>query len=526
MKEALYILGDVVHYLQKERGCTSIFLYSNGELFNERMVVQFSKSNDIVQSLREKLELWDATKILETELLSKLNAVLKLCLDLPNWRIQVTTKAISVSDCINHYSHQLIAPMLQLMLEIVLKIEKSNPIFVSAYNTFLHWKEWVGLERAIGAKGFGDYGTHDKNFAQHLSFLVYEQNNYQNTYFSLANEVQKTLVTDELKGDEISKINQIHMAIKESPEDETLYTMSMESWFDLLSTKIDALHRAEKRLVDTLTKEILPTKELQVDSYNGSNSVFGEYKDLILSLQLFSGIPVENLYVLLRNSQIRHFKKGKLLFLEGEQTNLFYVVLKGWVKIFKNTITGKEAILQMLGCGETILESVFFLNTSLPVSGQVVEDATLLYIPASFLREQIKTNTELTINLLSTMARNSQELLRQIENVRMKTVEERIGWFLLKLLLEQGCVSRYITLPFDKSLIASYLNMKRETFSRALKHLKKKGFKIENNTIIIPELNALCNFCDSYMNTNCAISGSQNPKNDQKNHHTTYQKNL
>ncbi len=515
MKKILYILGDVVHALQREQGGASIFLYSEGKLFHERMRTQFSSSDRTIQSLQEGLESWRATKILKTEQLQKLDLLLKLCIALPKWRNQITVKSISLSDCISRYSHQLIGPILQLMVEIALTMEKSNTTCVSAYNAFLHWKERIGLERAIGARGFIGYSFHNKEFVERVAFLLSEQDNYQNTYFALANETQKKLVEDALKSDETNKLRGIHTTLRESPEDGLLYDLTPESWFDLVSTKIDTLHKAEKKLVDSLTDRTSFTKENKAALQNSSSSVFGNYKKLIRSLQLFSGITIENLYTLLRNGQIRDFSKGKLLFLEGESANRLYVVLKGWVKIFKGTVNGEETILQMLSGGDAIMESAVFLNTSFPVSCQVVENATLLSIPAPFLREQIKNNNELSLNLLATMSHRSQGLIRQIENARLKTVDERIGWFLLKLLLDQGHASRRVDLPYDKSLIASYLDMKRETFSRALKRMKEKGFKIENDTVVIPKLSALCEFCDPDTASQCSIHGTPECPNSQ-----------
>lgn len=509
MKETLYTLGDVVHTLQRERGCASIFLYSEGKLFRERMDAQFLGSDKAIQTLQEGVGRWEASKALKAESLQKLNQLLKLCFGLPEWRHQIEARTVSISDCISRYSHQLIGPMLQLMVEIALAMEKSNPTYVSAFNAFLHWKERIGLERAIGARGFVGYSFHNKEFVERVSFLLSEQDNYKNTYFALANEEQEKHVIHALKSSKIEKkLDRIHTALKESPDDGHLYDMTPESWFDLLSTKIDALHKAEKGLIDSLTKEESLAEENPPPSQTSPRSVFGDYENLIRSLQLFSGITIENLYTLLRNGQIRDFSKGKLLFLEGEPANRLYVVLKGWIKLFKGTAGGEETILQMLSGGDAILESAVFLNTSFPVSAQVVQDATLLSIPAPMLREQIKNNNELAQNLLATMSHRSQGLIRQIENTRLKSADERIGWFLLKLLLEQGRMSRCVDLPYDKSLIASYLDMKRETFSRALGRMKDKGFKIENNTVVIPELSALCGFCDAETAAGCASHGT------------------
>lgn len=508
MEEALCSLGDVVHALQAERGCSVVFLYSEGKLFSTRRQEQFARSDEAIKVLHEGLERWTKAKSLKAPQIEKLNKLLALCLRLSEWRSELTTEKVSVSDCISHYSHQLIGPFLQNMVEIALAMENSNPTCVSAYNAFLQWKERVGLERGIAARGFVGSSFRSKEFVERVSFLLSEQDNYQNTYFALASKAQAKLVMDTVGCNTNNKLDQIHALFESSPDDATLYELTVEAWFDLVSVKMDALHKTEKGLVDSLTSEqkSIPAKNDKPD--NTSNSMFGDYENLIRSLQLFSGISTENLHKLLQHSQIRDFNKGKLLFLEGEPANRLYIVLKGWIKIFKGTVSGEETILQMLSAGDAIMESAVFLSTTFPVSAQVVTDTTLLSIPAPILREQIKNNNELALNLLATMSYRSQGLIRQIENTRLKSVDERIGWFLLKQLLAQGRVSRYVELPYDKSLIASYLDMKRETFSRALKRMKEKGFKIENDTVIIPDLNALCGFCDDDTAQQCALHGT------------------
>ncbi len=506
MKEALFILGNLVHTLQKERGCISMFLCSEGKLFTTRMDAQFSVSDNTLKSFSEGLERWTKSDELKPAQRNKLRLLLDLCDDLPDLREKITAQEIFVSQIIDHYAHRLIGPMLQTMVEIALYMEGHNPTSVSAYNAFLQWKERIGLERSISVRGFVWHSFQNAEFLERILFLLSEQGNYRRTYLALANAEQKQLVQTVLHGKASRKLRKLHELLAHSPESPELFELTPETWFDIITSKIDALQTVEKKLVDTLALktsfddiEVAPQPSGQV-----STSSSGEFDNLIGSLQLFSGLSPENINSLLSHAQIRDFYKGKLLFLEGEQANRLYIILKGWVKIFKGTSAGEETILQMLSSGDSILESAVFLNISFPVSAQIAENTTLLSIPAPVVREQIKKNNELALNLLTSMSFRSQGLIRQIEDARLKSVDERIGWFLLRLLLEQGFNSRNVKLPYDKTLIASYLDMKRETFSRSLQRMKNKGFRIENDTIVIPDLNALCGFCNSDTSDICS----------------------
>lgn len=510
-KEILYNLSSVVHALQRERGCVSIFLYSNGEFFFQKTHNQFIQSDHTIRRFQQKLDHWETLQVLTSSRVQKLKSILTNHSKLDHWRKKIITKKVMVSHIINQYSHQLIGTILQNMVEIALTMQDSNLTHVSAYNAFLNWKERIGLERTIGAQGVVKCDFANQEFAERMLVLLSEQNNYHNTYLALATYSQIKFMKKMLSNcAACTRLDALHDTLKEPTIDQNILNdLTPEAWYDLISAKIDALHIVEKHLIETLCQKSSLSKAPaahQVRRCNNFHGPFGIYDTLVRSLQLFSGLSSEWLYDMVRPEYIKNFSKGKLLFLEGEHADKLYIILKGWVKIFKGTVNGEEIVLQMLSSGNVIMESAVFLNTIFPVSAQIAEDTTLLALPAPLIRKQAKNNNILALNLLSSMSYSSQCLIRQIENARLKTADERVGWFLLKLHIEQGFISQSVKLPYDKSFIASYLDMKRETFSRALKKLKDKGLKVQNDTIFIPDMMALCCFCDVNAAHHCALN--------------------
>ena len=195
--------------------------------------------------------------------------------------------------------------------------------------------------------------------------------------------------------------------------------------------------------------------------------------------------------------------------LDEEKLSLIHILLEGWVKLFKGNVSGQESILQMLTVGETLLETIIFNNLPFPVSAQAVDNVKLLSIPASVVREQLQNNKELAINMLSNVAGRSQALITQFEQLTLKTVPQRIGWFLLKLFLENGERKKNLKLPYDKSLIAGFLGMKPETFSRTLQQLKEQGIDINHKSVELLEVLALCNYCDMELAAKCSRAGTK-----------------
>jgi CRP-like cAMP-binding protein len=83
----------------------------------------------------------------------------------------------------------------------------------------------------------------------------------------------------------------------------------------------------------------------------------------------------------------------------------------------------------------------------------------------------------------------------RIEHLLTMNAAQRIGCLFIKLsetTAQKGPVS--FTLPFNKILLANYLGMQRETFSRGLKELTTMGVKIKGNSIYVKEIQSLIQF--------------------------------
>jgi CRP-like cAMP-binding protein len=126
----------------------------------------------------------------------------------------------------------------------------------------------------------------------------------------------------------------------------------------------------------------------------------------------------------------------------------------------------------------------------------IVEDATILSIPLSFLKNQLQENRQLSFNMLGCMVQYQRRHEQQLEQYLLYTAPQRIGCFLLGLcpVLEQkdGVI---LNLPYDKTLIASVLGMKGATFSRALNILRDEtGLHITGARVTIDSIDRLLKF--------------------------------
>ena len=64
--------------------------------------------------------------------------------------------------------------------------------------------------------------------------------------------------------------------------------------------------------------------------------------EILRRVPLFAGLDEPQLGALLRDVSVQDHPKGQLLFQQGDTADCFYVVLGGWVKIFRLTSEGDD----------------------------------------------------------------------------------------------------------------------------------------------------------------------------------------
>lgn len=510
MAATLQYLCDFIHEAQKERGLVALFLRGKKASHSEAVETQFAVVDRSIKGLCT----------LSTKQSSKVEPFLNTLHYLPAKRKYVIARMIEPTEALSFYTREIIAPAIEIVQELAVMDRANHPAKVSAFVNFLQWKERVGLERAFGTQLVNLDWSETPDFKNRLEYIVTEQQAYERMFLVLADERGRKAIEALARDNNVfRRIEQINSALATSDNPKITKTITADEWFDLFSAKMDLLHEVGARIAENLAAkpaEILePTsKPATLDSEQaGIETMVRNHLPMIQTLPLFAGIDASALQDLLKYARIVNHNKGAMIFLQGEQASRFYIILDGWVKLFKGNADGQESILQVMTVGETLLETVIFSNSPFPATAQAVENVKLLSIPASIVREKLQSNKELAINMLSTVAGRSQALISQFEQLTLKTVTQRVGWFLLKLFLEKGEQTKDLKLPYDKSLIAGYLGMKPETFSRTLQVLKDQGIDIDRNVVKLPDVFALCDFCDMELASKCSRAGTNECSN-------------
>ena len=220
-----------------------------------------------------------------------------------------------------------------------------------------------------------------------------------------------------------------------------------------------------------------------------------EHLRLVRSLPLFQGLGDAVVYRLLDAAYVRSYSRGRTIFLQGQEADRFFVVLDGWIKLYRQTREGNEAVIEVFGKGESFAEAAMFGNRKFPVSAEAADDSLLMAIPARPFLQHLREDVELMFNMLGSMSMRLKRFVGRTEQVATRTTPQRVAVFLLNFgsTVEN---TADIRLPYDKFLVAGRLSMKPETFSRALAGLREIGVSTEGSLVHIEDVETLRRFAN------------------------------
>ena len=215
-----------------------------------------------------------------------------------------------------------------------------------------------------------------------------------------------------------------------------------------------------------------------------------EYQTIARSSLLLKGAPPPVAEALLATARVREFDRGATIFLQGERASAIYIVADGWVKLYRISPNGAEAVVGVFTKGSSFGEAVALRHDTYPVAAEAVTDCRLIRIEADTILNLIRQSPEIAISILSATFLHLHSLVAQVEQLKARTGAQRVAEFLLELApCKDG--SCEVVLPYDKALIAGRLGLKPESLSRAFAKLRDHGVTIKLNHAIIDDLSVL-----------------------------------
>ena len=173
---------------------------------------------------------------------------------------------------------------------------------------------------------------------------------------------------------------------------------------------------------------------------------------------------------------LMRYAPQQLLFQVGDPARHFFIVLEGQIRLFVQSRSGQEKILDVIHPGRTFAEALMFLDAPrYPVAAQASEQSLVLAVPnAPFLRI-LRDSPETCLRLLADLSVRLHQLVGEIERLTLASATHRFVRHLIDQLPDAAEPRSRVTLRESRQDLASLLGMKPETLSRILRSLSDDG---------------------------------------------------
>lgn len=228
---------------------------------------------------------------------------------------------------------------------------------------------------------------------------------------------------------------------------------------------------------------------------------------VITRVAIFRGLRSETVEHIISPATAVMLRPHELLFRQGEPATAFFIVIDGWIKLYRLTASGDETVIHIMTKGDTFAEAVAFTGARYPAAAEAVSDARVARIPADHVVRCIRDSPDIALAMIASTSQHLHHLVLQVEQLKAQSGVQRVAEFLASLASEKNgkCA---IALPYDKVLIAARIGLTPESLSRAFAKLRTVGVVIESSQVVVDDIGRLRQIA---ANERSAVRGTLRP---------------
>jgi len=222
---------------------------------------------------------------------------------------------------------------------------------------------------------------------------------------------------------------------------------------------------------------------------------------LLARCPLFAGVLPDDLRDVARHLRRRRFRRGEVIFHQGDPGDALHIVASGSVKIVLPSAEGDEAIIATVHAGDFFGELALLDGAPRSATAAAVEATETLSLPRDTFLEEIGRSASLRDVLLRSLAGELRRLTGHVEELHFLDLAGRLASRLLSLAREadpgphrtaQGTLEAKLDWPFTQSDLAAMIGATRQSVNRLLSDLVDRGLiRIDRDTLVITDLERL-----------------------------------
>jgi CRP-like cAMP-binding protein len=210
---------------------------------------------------------------------------------------------------------------------------------------------------------------------------------------------------------------------------------------------------------------------------------------LFRKADVFADLEPAHLDALCRAASIRPYAAGEAILREDEPGDLFFVIIRGQVKVFVDSEHGREVVLTHLQAGDFFGEMALFDNETRSASVSALTASELVVLRRKDFLAVLEEEFPIARRILTTLSARLRRANDMIESLVLLDVGGRLAGYLLRLARESGTPQEegwYSVSRPTHQVIANTIGASRETVTRLLRQFSDRGLiRMRGSTVWI-----------------------------------------
>jgi CRP/FNR family transcriptional regulator len=183
-------------------------------------------------------------------------------------------------------------------------------------------------------------------------------------------------------------------------------------------------------------------------------------------IPMFSNLKPQHIALIKESMFIKEYKKGSIVFFEGDSSEYMYIILEGKVKLYKTTPKGGHVHINILKAPDLIGEYACFESQPFPATCEYITDGKIGLLPFKVVYSLLE-NKDFSLGIIKSLTAKVMLLSALIHKETVLSSEAKVADIIIN---KPQIFSR-----LKNNEIADILNVTPETLSRILSKFKKEG---------------------------------------------------
>ncbi|PKP00679.1 MAG: hypothetical protein CVU14_07210 [Bacteroidetes bacterium HGW-Bacteroidetes-9] len=208
-------------------------------------------------------------------------------------------------------------------------------------------------------------------------------------------------------------------------------------------------------------------------------------RNCVFNSALFEGLSVEELNYLAGFASNDSFKKGEIIFSQGDEINFITFLKQGLLKVFKKNDEDKDQIISIAKPNDCVGLLSVFSNRYYQYSFSALEDSVIYYVELSRVKYILQNNGAFGVRLLGRISKTADTIINNAYDINKKNIRGRIAFILLEF-ADNIYKNDQFDLPVSRKEIGELIGMTTENVIRMFSEFRRDDIiAINGKTITI-----------------------------------------